>query len=65
MFSDIEPQWSKPIVVYTVRVKEHNGFRDCHFRTRAEAARFKEMAEDDGTYWGWQESLGQEVEGGK
>lgn len=49
-----EPQ-DRTNTVYTVRVTEGDGFRDVRFNGRAEAKRFKAMAEEDGTYWGWQE----------
>lgn len=40
---------------YVVRLKESDGFRDVKFDDRDAAMRFREMAEDDGTYWGFHE----------
>lgn len=42
---------------YTVRVTEDDGkkFRDVPFDDYFEAQRFKNDAEEDGTYWGWVE----------
>lgn len=40
--------------IYTVRVTEDNDtkFRDVVFEDEQKMRKFKEMAEEDGTYWG-------------
>lgn len=40
---------------YVVRLKEHDGFRNVRFADKQSAMRFKEAAEEDGTYWGYYE----------